>query len=107
MCLTLYQAPRNAPLSYHADYLKNGAACDLDMPRLAVYAAVYAWQVTGPLRSPHGSWPAAAAAAAAAAAFTRPHCFKGASHHQCPTDRIQSTPCVYSVYTCTVEPFAF
>ena len=44
VCLTLYKAPKTTPLSYHADYLKNGAGCDLDMPRRAAYAALYAWR---------------------------------------------------------------
>ena len=44
VCATLYEKPVTHPLTYHADYRKNRDAGDLDLPRLAVYAALHGWR---------------------------------------------------------------
>ena len=44
VCATLYEKPVTHALTYHADYRKNRDAGDLDLPRLAVYAALHGWR---------------------------------------------------------------
>ena len=44
VCATLYEKPVTHQLTYHADYRKNRDAGDLDLPRLAVYAALHGWR---------------------------------------------------------------
>ena len=44
VCATLYDKPVTDQLTYHVDYRKNRDAGDLDLPRLAVYAALHSWR---------------------------------------------------------------